>query len=119
MIPYLRHYILVFISQLPVPGKPLGTERPGGTAMAIDTTNDPVNGEGKDISALAAEQPIHAEHDGFAQDNRAIWDSRDTYGPPGFRGLFTSHYVALCAAFSALGGLLFGYEYVYCSLFHN
>ena len=28
----------------------------------------------------------------------------------GFRGLFNSHYVALCAAFSALGGLLFGYD---------
>lgn len=28
----------------------------------------------------------------------------------GFRGLFNSQYVALCAAFSALGGLLFGYD---------
>lgn len=30
----------------------------------------------------------------------------------GFKGLFSSSYVALCAAFSAMGGLLFGYEYV-------
>lgn len=30
----------------------------------------------------------------------------------GFKGLFANHYVALCAAFSALGGLIFGYEYV-------
>ncbi|KAM0415712.1 hypothetical protein ACHAPT_013328 [Fusarium lateritium] len=34
----------------------------------------------------------------------------EPYGPSGFRGLFSSHYVALCAAFSALGGLLFGYD---------
>ncbi|EME40255.1 hypothetical protein DOTSEDRAFT_137433 [Dothistroma septosporum NZE10] len=29
---------------------------------------------------------------------------------PGFRGLGASYYVALCALFSALGGLLFGYD---------
>ena len=29
----------------------------------------------------------------------------------GFRGLFINYYAALCAAFSALGGMLFGYEY--------
>lgn len=63
-------------------------------------------------------------------DLKISWESRDTYGPPGtffvyfhfaptvlmsigFRGIFTSHYVALCAAFSALGGFLFGYEYVF------
>lgn len=28
----------------------------------------------------------------------------------GFRGIFASRYVALCAAFAAIGGLLFGYE---------
>ncbi|KAF2096400.1 putative MFS monosaccharide transporter [Rhizodiscina lignyota] len=28
----------------------------------------------------------------------------------GFRGLFASSYVALCASFSAMGGLLFGYD---------
>lgn len=39
-----------------------------------------------------------------------ILESREAYGPPGFRGLFHSHYVALCAAFSAMGGLLFGYD---------
>lgn len=30
----------------------------------------------------------------------------------GFRGIAASRYVALCAAFSAIGGFLFGYEYV-------
>ncbi|KAL6352595.1 hypothetical protein LRP88_13061 [Fusarium phalaenopsidis] len=34
----------------------------------------------------------------------------EPYGPAGFRGLFSSPYVALCAAFSAIGGLLFGYD---------
>lgn len=40
----------------------------------------------------------------------AVWETRTTYGPAGFRGLFSSPYVAACAAFSALGGLLFGYD---------
>lgn len=55
------------------------------------------------------------------------WATREPYGPAGmslllrtrlllihssgFRGLFTNHYVALCAAFATIGGLLFGYEY--------
>ena len=30
----------------------------------------------------------------------------------GLGGIFTGYYVTLCAAFSALGGLIFGYEYV-------
>ncbi|ROV97115.1 hypothetical protein VMCG_07529 [Cytospora schulzeri] len=32
------------------------------------------------------------------------------YGPAGFAGLFASSHVAVCAAFSAIGGLLFGYD---------
>jgi hypothetical protein len=32
------------------------------------------------------------------------------YGPSGFKGIFASRYVAYCAAFSAIGGMLFGYE---------
>ncbi|KAL5593926.1 hypothetical protein FOBRF1_013028 [Fusarium oxysporum] len=34
----------------------------------------------------------------------------EPYGPPGFRGLFSSSYVATCSAFAAIGGLLFGYD---------
>ena len=34
----------------------------------------------------------------------------------GFQGLFVNYYVTLCAAFSALGGLVFGYEYVSTAL---
>lgn len=37
-------------------------------------------------------------------------------GAAGFRGLFSNPYVALCAAFSAMGGLLFGYECVHTFL---
>lgn len=29
----------------------------------------------------------------------------------GFKGLFSNYYVALCALFAIIGGLLFGYEY--------
>nr|CBS32700.1 hexose transporter [Colletotrichum graminicola] len=36
--------------------------------------------------------------------------SLEPYGPSGFRGILVSHYVAICAAFSAIGGLLFGYD---------
>ncbi|KAL1303116.1 hypothetical protein AAFC00_006551 [Neodothiora populina] len=42
--------------------------------------------------------------------DKAVWESRETYGPAGFRGLFSSPYVALCAAFSATGGLVFGFD---------
>ncbi|KAI9722624.1 MAG: hypothetical protein M1812_001555 [Candelaria pacifica] len=60
--------------------------------------------ETEEIAPLPSDEITVAHHD------RAVWDERETYGPPGFRGLFTSHYVALCAAFSAIGGLLFGYD---------
>jgi hypothetical protein len=33
---------------------------------------------------------------------------RTTCGSSGFRGLFSNHYVVVCAAFSTLGGLIFG-----------
>ncbi|KAF2084585.1 putative MFS monosaccharide transporter [Saccharata proteae CBS 121410] len=45
-----------------------------------------------------------------AHHDRPVFESREAYGPPGFRGLLTSYYVFLCAAFSAMGGLLFGYD---------
>ncbi|KAG2168977.1 hypothetical protein JADG_008716 [Aureobasidium aubasidani] len=37
-------------------------------------------------------------------------DAREAYGPAGIAGIFGNSYVALCAAFSAMGGLLFGYD---------
>lgn len=64
-----------------------------------------------------------------AHHDRVLGSEREPYGPAGelhsialhkvdmltlstigFIGLFSSPYVAACAAFSALGGLLFGYD---------
>ncbi|UNI22889.1 hypothetical protein JDV02_008733 [Purpureocillium takamizusanense] len=56
----------------------------------------------KDMSELA-----DAEHQEI--DSPADLDT-EPYGPPGFRGIAASRYVALCASFSAIGGLLFGYD---------
>ncbi|EUC46368.1 hypothetical protein COCMIDRAFT_25582 [Bipolaris oryzae ATCC 44560] len=36
--------------------------------------------------------------------------AREPYGPAGFSGLFANPYVAMCAAFATIGGLLFGYD---------
>ncbi len=47
---------------------------------------------------------------GFAHHAEAVFNNRETYGPPGLRGLFSNYYVVLCAAFSTLGGLIFGYD---------
>ncbi|KAI4602228.1 hypothetical protein KJ359_009466 [Pestalotiopsis sp. 9143b] len=60
----------------------------------------------------------HAEHDNgqIPQDikpihsSQPVWAERETYGKPGFAGLFTNKYVFFCAAFSTLGGALFGYD---------
>lgn len=40
----------------------------------------------------------------------AVSEHRDTYGPSGFRGVFTNRRPALYALFIALGGLIFGYD---------
>lgn len=37
-------------------------------------------------------------------------EGRQPYCQPGLKGIFASRYVVLCAAFSAMGGLLFGYD---------
>ncbi|KAK0515260.1 hypothetical protein JMJ35_002639 [Cladonia borealis] len=46
----------------------------------------------------------------FIYHAEAVWRHRDNYGPPGFKGVFMSPYVALCAAFAAIGGKIFGYD---------
>ena len=46
----------------------------------------------------------------FVHHAEAIWDQREPYGPTGFKGVFISSYAALCAAFAALGGMIFGYD---------
>lgn len=40
----------------------------------------------------------------------AIWKTRQPYCKPGLSGILASRYVVLCAALSAMGGLLFGYD---------
>lgn len=52
---------------------------------------------------------IEVMYDG-ARSDRPVFETRETYCEPGFKGLFASYYVALCALFSAMGGLLFGYD---------
>ncbi|KAG9598576.1 hypothetical protein KCV01_g8630, partial [Aureobasidium melanogenum] len=46
------------------------------------------------------------------QKNETVFtpEAREAYGPAGLAGIFGNSYVALCAAFSAMGGLLFGYD---------
>ncbi|KAI9730107.1 MAG: hypothetical protein M1834_006099 [Cirrosporium novae-zelandiae] len=46
----------------------------------------------------------------FTTHHEDIWSTGEPYGPPGFHGVFSNSYVAACAAFSALGGMLFGYD---------
>ncbi|KAL8681958.1 MAG: hypothetical protein Q9186_001966 [Xanthomendoza sp. 1 TL-2023] len=46
----------------------------------------------------------------FIHHAEAVWDERNPYGPPGFRGVFVGYYATLCAAFAAIGGMVFGYD---------
>ena len=46
----------------------------------------------------------------FIHHAEAVWEQRETYGPPGFQGIFINYYAALCAAFAAIGGMIFGYD---------
>ena len=54
--------------------------------------------------------PIQNTGDIFIHHSEAVLGHRDTYGPPGFKGVFTNYYAARCAAFAAIGGLIFGYD---------
>ena len=54
--------------------------------------------------------PVQNNGNIFIHHSEAVWEHRNTYGPPGFKGVFTNYYPALCAAFAALGGLIFGYD---------
>ncbi|KAF2018401.1 general substrate transporter [Aaosphaeria arxii CBS 175.79] len=53
---------------------------------------------------------VHQEIIGSMHDSQNAFGTREPYGPAGFRGLFTNHYVAMCATFATIGGLLFGYD---------
>lgn len=54
--------------------------------------------------------PLPTNGDVFVHQSEPVWERRDTYGPPGFSGVFTNYYAALCAAFAAIGGMIFGYD---------
>ena len=64
------------------------------------------------IKSNAEKEDTRVQNDGdvFIHHSEAAWEHRDTYGPPGFKGIFANYYAALCAAFAALGGLIFGYD---------
>ena len=64
------------------------------------------------IKGNAPKEEISLQNTGdvFIHHSEAVWENRDTYGPPGFQGVFTNYYAALCAAFAAIGGLVFGYD---------
>ncbi|RCI16641.1 hypothetical protein L249_2575 [Ophiocordyceps polyrhachis-furcata BCC 54312] len=50
---------------------------------------------------------VNVEH----QESSLIAETeQEPYGPSGIKGIFSSQYVAACACFSAIGGLLFGYD---------
>lgn len=51
---------------------------------------------------------IEDMHEGAIHSDRPAHETREPYCKPGIRGIFGSYYVALCALFSAMGGLLFG-----------
>jgi hypothetical protein len=57
--------------------------------------------------SLAKDGFSSAEHE---EGNLTLNLDELSYGPPGIRGVFASSYVAMCAAFATIGGLLFGYE---------
>ncbi|KAL9615251.1 MAG: hypothetical protein Q9167_000345 [Letrouitia subvulpina] len=55
-------------------------------------------------------RPLSNDNSIFVHHAEAVWEQREPYGPPGFSGLFVSYYATLCAAFAALGGMVFGYD---------
>ncbi|KAL8627570.1 hypothetical protein Q9189_006741 [Teloschistes chrysophthalmus] len=54
--------------------------------------------------------PMTGDQTKFVHHAEAVWDQREPYGPSGFKGVFNSSYATLCAAFAALGGMVFGYD---------
>ncbi|KZM25092.1 substrate-specific transmembrane transporter [Ascochyta rabiei] len=68
---------------------------------------DNLNKNDKADAIDAAPTQIHRE---VMQGEQLIGAARESYGPGGFKGLFANHYVAMCAIFATIGGLLFGYD---------
>ncbi|KAH7138183.1 general substrate transporter [Dendryphion nanum] len=53
---------------------------------------------------------LHQEIATMPTAGHSAWTTREPYGPAGFKGLFSNNYVAMCALFATIGGLLFGYD---------
>lgn len=45
-----------------------------------------------------------------SEASEMMMGAREAYGPGGFKGMFANQYVATCAMFATIGGLLFGYD---------
>lgn len=56
------------------------------------------------------EDAIEADLQGTSQHAEDMTADREPYGSPGLQGLLQNPFVLLCAACSALGGLVFGYD---------
>ena len=74
------------------------------TPAAITSSSKPLKDSTHDADAPMPDDNIFTHH------AEAVWEQRETYGPPGFRGVFINYYAALCAAFAAIGGMVFGYD---------
>lgn len=61
---------------------------------------------------VKGDKPDTLSTDRFVHHAEAVWEDRERYGPSGFAGLFSNYYATLCAAFAALGGMIFGYDQV-------
>ncbi|KAI4248749.1 MAG: hypothetical protein LQ352_005826 [Teloschistes flavicans] len=62
------------------------------------------------IDKLKEGTPTTGDERTFVHHAEAVEDQREPYGPSGFKGVFISSYAASCAAFAALGGMVFGYD---------
>ena len=76
--------------------------------MTSDQMDTKLGGTNKTVMDDADDRT--ADNSVFVHHAEAIWEQRETYGPQGFRGVFTNSYAAACAALASLGGLVFGYD---------
>ena len=72
--------------------------------MAADAMVKTSQIEGKKGALSGSQENVFIHH------SEEVWTRRETYGPAGFKGIFANSYAALCAAFAAFGGLIFGYD---------
>ena len=71
--------------------------------MASDPVKDEVNNH------VASKDAFRSESKGSVHHDDTMVELHEPYVKPGFRGMFQSPYVVLCAFVVRLGGFLFGY----------